>query len=59
MKRQIVIDVEFDRPFDTAEQERYFLASIEEAMETEIWFDMLASEDMAPQQAKDVRASFR
>lgn len=56
MKRQIIIDVEVGA-FDNAEQERYVLATIEDAF-GEAWFDWLANEEIAPQQFTNVRARF-
>lgn len=58
MKRVIKIEIEVDRPFDNAEQERYVLASIESALEGEIWHDMLANEATAPQRFSKVSAHF-
>ena len=59
MKRTIEIDVEVDKPFENAEQERYVLASIEEAMQEDgVWFDLLCDEKVAPQSFSNVRARF-
>jgi hypothetical protein len=55
-KLQIIIDVEIDQPFANAEQERYVLATIEDALDTHVWFDLLANEAVAPQKFSDARA---
>jgi hypothetical protein len=52
----ITLDMDIDTPFTTAEQQRYFLASIEEALESEAWHELLANQEVAPQQPKNVRA---
>lgn len=58
MKMRIVVDVEIDRPFEGAEQERYFLATLEEAISTEVWHDLLANEKEAPQRVTCANARF-
>lgn len=59
MKRKIEIEVEIDRPFDDAEQERFMLASLEEALtETAIWHDFICNEAVAPQKFSNVKARF-
>lgn len=60
MRRTITIDVEIDRPYENAEQERYVLATIEEALtEQAIWFDLLCNEASAPQKFKSANARFK
>lgn len=58
MKRRIVIDIEQDVPFADAAQEQYVLSTIEDALDTEIWFDMLANEAVAPQRFSKACAHF-
>lgn len=58
MKRTITIEVEIDTPFANAEQERYVLATIEDALEPDIWFSMLANRDTAPQKMMRANARF-
>ena len=59
MKRVIQIEVDIDRPYESAEQERYVLATIEEALvDLAIWHGLLANEESAPQQFMSANARF-
>lgn len=59
MKLRIIVDLDVDRPFESAEQERIVLASLEEALqETAIWHELLCDPTRAPQCFDNVRARF-
>lgn len=52
-KVTLLVEVNFDRAFESAEQQRYVMASIEEALPL-VWHDYMVNEEVAPQQPSNV-----
>lgn len=52
-KVTFLVEIDFDRAFMNAEQERYIMASIEESLPL-VWHDYMVNEDVAPQQPSNV-----